>query len=262
MKKLIVFFLCLSCALWCVSSCKKKGDPCLDMDFRMYYNYGVYDNVSDTQPNKKQYVADTILNGQVVYFEAQPGADVYEWLIGLETTPRKGQNLRIPFNVPGDPPYPITIDVTLTAKYNSENNCNNYPDGKKVVKKKFCIMPQALYLGKFYGTDTKAPNNPYTVEIFYDNLGEVGWSYFIKDLATPFYSTDPIMAFGISTYREFFVWRSLNDLRWNRINDQKAVGNCKIQGNRIEINYNMWLSSNLPNHVDYENRTFIGTRVP
>jgi hypothetical protein len=240
----------------------------VDMDFRMYYKFGTYDNIDDAQPNVKEYVVDTILNGQRIFFEAQPGADLYEWIIGLETTPRKGQNIKVDFNIPNEPQFPITIDVTLTAKYNEGNNCNNYQDNKKVVKKKFCIMPKPAYIGRFLGTDIKAPYNPYIVEIFYGSIYDAYDTYIVKNLATPFFSTSPYMKIGYKSYREFEVYKSLRPAGYrqdlssiNDFNHLKTIGNCWIDRNTIRISYNM-ITVWSRDRVEYENRTFIGTRIP
>jgi hypothetical protein len=127
-------------------------------------------------------------------------------------------------------------------------------------------MPKPAYIGRFLGTDIKAPYNPYIVEIFIGDIYDKLNVNIVKNLATPFFSASPYMEIGRKTYREFCVYQSLRpsgiqDL--SSINDygKGVIGNCWIDRNTIRINYNM-ITVWSRDRVEYENHTFVGVRVP
>ncbi len=263
MKKLIVFFLCLACVLWCVSSCKKKGDPCPpEVDFEMYYMYEYYTSGNSNVPTYEKVICDTIVNGQIVTFEAnENGAIEYEWLIGEETETRKGKKIEVDFHV--NTINPITIDITLTAIFSSDNNCRNYSNNKKKISKKMAIMLKPAYIGKFRGYDTQYPEQQYTIEIidehpnnFYDN-----YPMTITNLANLFYNTNTTRA-GYD-YRYFSVWSSGHTDPCKSYLQEYLYGKCYVDNsNNITINYHINYTPDCERTFIKRSHTFVGTRIP
>ncbi len=74
------------------------------------------------------------------------------------------------------------------------------------------------------------------------------------------------MAIG-GVYREFTVWRSVVNYLYGSLSvfiddiGEKTVGNCRIDGNRIYINY-LLIKPLASNNERYDQRSFIGTRIP
>jgi hypothetical protein len=269
MKKLIVFFLCFFCALWCASSCKKKGDPCPpEVDFEMSFQNEYYKVPDFAEKVIEKMVVDTIMNGQKVTFEAtDSGASEYEWLIGEETSPRKGKKINLEFNILVLN-NPLILDIQLTAKFNADNNCRNYPDNKKVVRKKLCILVEPGYFGKYRGYDTQAPDKPYEITIGHiPNLpsGYPNYRDYVENLATIFYGSDINRYMSVEgLYRTFGIGGSEQDLYrkasicdWSKCS---ASGYVDGSRNNIVINYRVELRYSYP--YEYRNHTFVGKRIP
>ncbi len=270
MKRLIVFFLCLACALWCVSSCKKKGDPCPpEVDFEMYYMYKYWPNQDASKVEDAAYekiICDTVLNSTVVVFEArESGAIEYEWVISGETNPILERKFDLYFNI-SNLTSPRIIPVTLTAKFSPEGNCRNYPNNKKVITRNLCVMPNKMqaYLGKFRGYDTKNPSLKYDINIYTHAADPYG--FIIDGLATPIYFTYEMSGYG--GYRHFALWSRYTSETLvpckAKTKRETPWGFCGVDNsnNRITITYYMENYPNCTTNVVTNTNTFIGERIP
>jgi hypothetical protein len=262
-------FLGIMLVLCFFQSCKKNGDPCPpDVNFDIHYIHG-YSNNNSFESIKV--ICDTILNGQDITFEAvDSGASEYEWVIGEEPEVRKGQKLVIQFDI-DNLSTPKYLNITLTAKFDPQNNCRNYPNNKKVVTRKMCIMPelQPAYVGKFRGYDTSAPNIIYDVEIAPRLLRIEGYTrnlLKIENLTQPFFVTLPILAARYNGYRNLviWVWEDENFLAVNRCPANiSGYGNCFVDktNNNISITYHLSAAPDCRTLIK-QTRTFVGVRIP
>jgi len=153
---------------------RRKDNPCppsrrTSAAFRMYSTLDYYENgISKTRIVEE----DTFMIPSYVTFEAlDSSAEVqsYEWVVGRDARVRTGRKFTLFFSdedIASDSP----LTVKLTVKKKADQKCFPDDDGTDTVAKQVAFLTKDNwpFIGTYYGSDNTAPNDKYTIEIYWD----------------------------------------------------------------------------------------------
>ena len=160
--------------------CKKevKPDPCIgykpfSADFKMTEMLKTYNTTQIVE-------VDTVLEGQLVNFEANQDLDSYEWKIGFDGRTWSEKKVSLRFFGQNNNYLNIPFTITVTLKGNRirkeiDSICSpNIKVTEESITKKLVVMPYNLIsntitkpalLGEYEGFEVSKPNEKFIVKI-------------------------------------------------------------------------------------------------
>ena len=166
--------------MFILTGCPDKNvnpDPCagstqVKADFTMY----------EQLPYDSLFVADTVLQYNVVYFIAKGNYKQYKWKIGNDDSTFTGDTIRLHFDQPFS-----QIAVTLFVSSEPNTKCFPNDDGKDTITKYLCVVPWrggSALIGYYKGITLDNPKDTFIVNVGFHDVfidGHYNRSFYYVD---------------------------------------------------------------------------------
>jgi hypothetical protein len=185
MKKILLLLIPLLGLAFLQLSCKKKvEDPVI-----IQPEIQTYTRLNGGKEYKGESLLfnvyeDTFVNFPTIYFTTNIGYNSYKWYIGNEANPREGKAIGVNFS---------GFEGTIQATFIGERYVNGVTQIDSLSKSIVILHNrEALYIGKFEGSFSFAPDVKLTLEIFdplkIENFTTLGlWGYVNESLCPNIY---------------------------------------------------------------------------